>query len=151
MNVAISLILHVLGAILWVGSLQAMSRALVMMAKTPGPGRASLGDLAGRFNIMAMLGLLLALPSGLYQLHMWPAGAFRITRWMHHKLTLALILFVVHVLLIRMQRAWVKQPADAPLSRGQASALHGIVGLMLIAILVVVYVTRQHYLHIPVF
>lgn len=150
MSVGLSLVLHLVGVVLWMGGLMAMSRALVLMAKRPGPGRPVLAELAGRLNILAVLGLLLSLGSGLYQLSLWPSGAFATTRWMHHKLTALIAVAVVHGLLFRLQRRWQGQGETVELARGQAAALHGIVGLLLIAILSLVFFTVPHFLHVPV-
>lgn len=149
MNLGLSLLLHVVGVVLWMGSLMAMSRALVLLAKRPGPGRPVLAELAGRLNIMALLGLGLTVGSGLYQLMLWPAGVFKNTRWMHHKLTAVIAVVVVHILTIRLQRKWRSLGENDALRPGPASALHGIAGLLLFAIVGLVYFSLPHFLHIP--
>ena len=108
--------------------------------------RAGLALLAGRFNILATLGAALSLPSGLYQLSLWPTGTFRHTHWMHHKLTLVLVVVVVHGLLMRTQKRWSNPQHTQPLSRGLAAGLHGVVGLALIGILATVYLSSAHFL-----
>ncbi len=149
MNLGLSLLLHVVGVVLWMGGLMAMSRALVLLAKRPGPGRAGLAELAGKLNILSLLGFVLTLGSGLYQLTLWPAGVFASTRWMHHKLTAVIAVAVIHGLLIRLQRAWQRSGDQEPLPAGKAAALHGIVGLLLFAILGLVFLTVPHFLHVP--
>ncbi len=149
MSLGLSLVVHLVGVVLWMGGLMAMSRALVLMAKRPGPGRPVLAELAGRLNILSVLGLILALGSGLYQLSLWPAGSFASTRWMHHKLTALIAVAVLHGLLIRLQRRFASQGESAELSRGQASAFHGLVGLLLIVILCLVFLSVPHFLHVP--
>lgn len=149
MNLGFSLLVHVVGVVLWMGGLMAMSRALVLLAKRPGPGRPVLAELAGKLNILSLLGLVMTLGSGLYQLKLWPAGVFASTRWMHHKLTAVIAVVVVHALLIKLQRQWRTIGENDPLSPGKAAAMHGIVGLLLFAILGLVFLTVPHFLHVP--
>lgn len=142
MNVAFSLVLHLLGVVLWVGGLLAMSRVLVAQAKEPGPGREALGRLAGRFNVLSLVGFVLTAGSGLYQLSLWGMEVFKRTRWMHHKLTAVLVLCAVHGVMWSTQAKWARLGPDAKLPRGQAAGLHGSVGLLLIAILALVFFGR---------
>lgn len=146
MSTALSFVFHLLGAVLWTGGVLAMSRVMVHMARQPAAMRQGLAHLGGRFNILALLGAALSLPSGLYQLSLWPAGAFRLAGWLHTKLTLLLILAVVHGLCIAKLRQWQKLPAETALPRGTGSALHGIIGLALIGILLAVYLGKYHFL-----
>ncbi len=146
MSTALSFVFHLLGAVLWTGGVLAMSRVMVHMARQPAAMRSGLGHLGGRFNILAMLGAAMSLPSGLYQLSLWPAGTFRLAGWLHTKLTLIIILAVVHGLCIAKLRQWQKLPEASPLPRGLASALHGIIGLALIGILLSVYLGNPHFL-----
>jgi len=142
MSLPVSLFLHVLGAVMWMSGLFAMSRALLAQAKDPGAGRPALGALAGKFHIMAILGAGLSILSGLNQLKLWGMPTFRASRWMHHKLTVVIALIVVHVLIFTTQRKWAAAGAETPLSRGRAAGLHGMVGLFLLAILGLVFFGR---------
>jgi uncharacterized membrane protein len=143
MNVAISLVVHLLGVVMWVGGLLAMSRVMVLHAKERGPSREVLSLLEGKFHIFALVGAVLALLSGLYQLSEWPAGLFRQSRWMHHKLTALLLLAATHATMWSVYRKWRRLGPDAPLSRGQASGLHGTVGMLLIVIVALVFIGRM--------
>ncbi len=143
MNLALSLVVHLLGMVMWVGGLLAMSRVLVVMAKDSGAVRPVLSHLAGRFHIFALVGAALTAPSGLYQIWIWPAGLFRQSLWLHHKLTAVLLLALLHGALWSTQRSWQRLGPQATLSRGKASALHGMVGLLLIVILLLVFVGRN--------
>lgn len=142
MSLPLSLFLHVLGAVMWISGLFAMSRALLAQAKDAGPGRPALGALAGKFHIMALLGAVLSILSGLNQIMLWGMPMFRQQRWLHHKLTVVIALIVVHVMIWNTQRKWATASADAPLSRGRAAGLHGMVGLFLLAILGLVFFGR---------
>ena len=123
-----------------------MSRAMAAMAKQPATMRPGLGYLGSRFNILAVLGALLSLPSGLYQLSLWPTGSFRHAGWLHAKLTMIVLLVVVHVLCWVKLKSWRTVGENAPLPRGLASALHGVIGLVLIGILAAVYLGKYHFL-----
>src|SRR3954453_16629396 len=118
MSTAFSFVLHLLGAVLWTGGLLAMSRALAPMAKQPAAQRPGLAYLGARFNILALLGALLSIPSGLYQLSLWPDGAFRHTGWLHGKLTLIVGLVIVHGLCWSKFRQWQKATDTTKLPRG---------------------------------
>jgi uncharacterized membrane protein len=142
MSLPLSLFVHVLGAVLWMSGLFAMSRALLAQAKDAGPGRPALGALAGKFHVMALLGAGLSILSGLNQLMLWGMPAFRQARWMHHKLTMVIGLLIVHVIIFTTQRKWLAAAPDATLSRGRAAGLHGMVGLFLLAILGLVFFGR---------
>lgn len=146
MGTALSFVFHLLGAVLWTGGVLAMSRVMVHMARQPAAMRSGLGHLGGRFNILAMLGAAMSLPSGLYQLSLWPEGSFRLAGWLHTKLTLIIVMAVVHGLCVAKLRQWQKLPESSPLPRGLASALHGIIGLALIGILLAVYLGNPHFL-----
>src|ERR1700709_2699989 len=139
MSTAYSFVVHLLGAVLWMGGLLAMSRAVMAMAKQPPAMRPGLASLGSRFNILALLGAVLSIPSGLYQLSLWPAGSFRHAGWLHTKLTLIVALVVVHGLCWAKLRQWQKATEQTPLPRGPAMALHGVSGLILIGILLAVY------------
>jgi uncharacterized membrane protein len=90
---------------------------------------------------------VLSIASGLYQLSLWPKGLFRQAGWLHSKLTLIVVLVVIHGLCVSKLRQWQHAPASTTLSRGLASGLHGVVGLVLIGILLAVYLGNPHYLH----
>lgn len=146
MSTAFSFVLHLLGAVLWTGGLLAMSRILLAVAKSPVAMRPTLADLGGRFNILAVLGAALSIPSGLYQLSLWPDGSFRHAGWLHAKLTLILILVVMHVACVVKLRQWRNTTDQTSLPRGLAAALHGVSGLVLIGILLAVYLGKYHFL-----
>ena len=146
MSTALCFVFHLLGAVLWTGGLLALSRALMAVARQPVAMRPGLLYLGGRLNILALVGALLSLSSGLYQLSQWPDGSFRHAGWLHTKLTLISVLFVVHGLCWSKLQKWRTASADAALPRGPAAALHGIVGLALIGVLLAVYLGKYHFL-----
>jgi uncharacterized membrane protein len=115
---------------------------MVINAKNPGPARPVLAHTESRLQIFALVGAVLTVGSGLYQLSLWGLELFRHSHWMHTKLLLVIFLAGLHAMLWSVHRKWQRQGPDAPLSRGLASALHGIAGLLLIAILGLVFVGR---------
>jgi uncharacterized membrane protein len=60
---------------------------------------------------------------------------FKVALWMHIKLALVFVVLVIHTILTVKQRAIARQPPDAPVSRALFAAMHGTLGLLLIAIL----------------
>src|SRR5262245_29020944 len=118
MNVALSFVVHLLGAVLWFSGLLAMSRVMVWQTKQEAPLRSSFGQLAGRLHILALIGLVLSVSSGLYQLNLWRDGSFRQAHWMHHKLTMILLLVGAQALLWRKQRQSLQNAGNAVPSRG---------------------------------
>ena len=146
MSTALSFVCHLLGAVLWTGGLLALSRVLVAMARQPAAMRPGLAYLGGRLNILAVLGAALSLTSGLYQLSLWPDGSFRHAGWLHTKLTLIIVLVVVHGLCWSKLQKWRTVGEQTSLARGPAAALHGITGLLLIGILLAVYLGKVHFL-----
>jgi putative membrane protein len=135
-----TLIFHILGVVLWVGGLLMLSRIMVLHAKDPGPGGATFSLVERKVDLFALIGLLLVAASGLYQLLvLWPPGMFRQSHWMHVKITVVLVLFVLHGLLLRTRLAWQRLPSGTALSKGVPLFAHAVIGLGLCAILVLVY------------
>ncbi len=151
MSTAFSFVLHLLGAVLWTGGLLALSRVLMAMTRQPAAMRPGLSYMAGRLNILALLGAALSLPSGLYQLSLWPDGSFRHAGWLHTKITLIVILVVVHGLCWSKLNKWRGATEQTALPRGPAAALHGVIGLVLIGVLLAVYLGKPHFLRISNF
>ncbi len=142
MNLALSLVVHLLGVIMWMTGLLGMSRAMMVHAKESAAARPALSHLEGRLHIFALVGAILALTSGLYQLSLWGMALFKHTRWMHHKLTALIVLFIVHGLLWSTQRKWARLGPEAQLPVGRAAGLHGTVSLLLLAILAIVFIGK---------
>jgi putative membrane protein len=146
MSTAFSFVLHLLGAVLWTGGLLALSRVLMAMTRLPAAQRPGLLYIAGRLNILALLGAGLSLPSGLYQLSLWPDGSFRHAGWLHAKITLIVGLVVVHGLCWNKLKQWRTAGEQTALPRGAAAAMHGVIGLVLIGVLLAVYLGKPHFL-----
>ena len=143
----LTFVFHLLGAILWVGGILLLSRIMVLHAKDDGHSSATYSLIERKVDLFAIIGLALIVGSGLYQLLvLWPDGGFRAARWMHHKITLVLVLFVLHVLLLRTRRRWERMPPGSILSKRLPLVAHSLIGLCLIGILALVYGSAPHFL-----
>jgi uncharacterized membrane protein len=89
----------------------------------------------GRLNwLVSVPGAVLTIIFGLWLA--WDHGMawFRVAAWMHWKLTLVLAVAVIHVILT-VKHAQIRRAAPtAPMNRALYAALHGTVGLLVIAI-----------------
>src|SRR5262249_29149902 len=100
-----------------------------------------LSYIEGRLDMIgAMPGALLTIGTGVAQLALEPAGWMRVSGWMHVKLLLVLTLVVLHLMLTVRHRRLAPQRADQESPRGLFAASHGIIGLLLIAIVILAIV-----------
>jgi putative membrane protein len=126
---------HLIGVVLWMGGLMSFSRILGYHSKELPSARPRFTVIEGRLNwLVAVPGALLTLVFGVWLA--WEHGMawFRVASWLHYKLTLVLAVVVVHTLLTVKHHQIRRAHPAAPMSRGLYAALHGIVGLLLIAI-----------------
>jgi protoporphyrinogen IX oxidase len=132
---------HVVGVVMWMGSLMALSRILGYHVREPATVRPRFSFLEGRLDLFgAVPGAVLTLATGLGQLALEPDRWFSTARWMHVKLLLVLVLVVLHVMLLVRHRRLARQRADQVIPRGFFAAAHGMIGLLLIAIVVLAVV-----------
>ena len=132
---------HVIGVVMWMGSLMTLSRLLGYHTREPATVRPRLSYIEGRLDLLgAVPGALLTLGTGLGQLALEPAGWFRASGWMHTKLLLVLVLVVLHVMTMVRHRRLARQRADQVIPRAFFAASHGIIGLLLIAIVILAVV-----------
>jgi protoporphyrinogen IX oxidase len=126
----IILFFHVLGVILWMGTLFVVSRLLAEHAANPSIG-AALTHLEQRLfativhggaGVVIATGLLMVLNDPGYLKH----------GWLHAKLLLVLAMVVLDVRLYRRMQALHAAPSSV--TRGELIKLHGFIGLALIAI-----------------
>ena len=127
--------LHLIGVVLWMGGLLAFSRILGYQSKELPSVRPRLTFIEGRLNwLVAMPGALLTIVFGVWLAVQHGEVWFRVALWMHYKLALVVVVAVIHVVLT-VKIAQIRRAAPtAPMSRGLYAALHGTVGLLLIAI-----------------
>lgn len=132
---------HVVGVVMWLGSLMALSRVLGYHTREPPSVRPRFSFVEGRLDVGgAMPGALLTLLTGLGLLAMEPMGWFRAQGWLHTKLLLVLFLALIHGGVRIRYRRMARQRADQPTSRAFFGAAHGIVGLLLIGIIILAIV-----------
>ena len=127
--------LHLIGVVLWMGGLLAFSRILGYHTKELPSARPRFTFIEGRLNwLVAVPGALLTIVFGVWLAYQHGAAWFRVASWMHYKLTLVLVVAVIHVVLT-VKHAQIRRAApSAPMSRALYAALHGTIGLLLIAI-----------------
>ncbi|MDB4966120.1 MAG: rane protein [Myxococcales bacterium] len=126
---------HLIGVVLWMGGLMAFSRILGYHSKELPSARPRFTFIEGRLNwLVAVPGAVLTVAFGLWLAIDHGMAWFRVASWMHWKLTLVLAVVVIHtVLTVKHGQIRRAHPAE-PMSRGLYAALHGTVGLLLIAI-----------------
>jgi protoporphyrinogen IX oxidase len=126
---------HLIGVVLWMGGLLSFSRILGYHAKELPSARPRFTFVEGRLNwLVAVPGAVLTTAFGVWLA--WEHGMawFRVATWMHWKLALVLAVVVIHVALTAKHRQIRRANPAEPLNRALFAALHGTVGLLLIAI-----------------
>jgi uncharacterized membrane protein len=127
---------HLVGVVLWMGGLLTLSRMLGYHAREAPSVRPRYTWLEGRLNYLVTLpGAFLTCALGAALAWQHGASWFRVARWLHVKLALVLVVAVIHAALTLKQRQIARRPPDAPMKRALYAALHGTLGLLLIAIL----------------
>ena len=124
------LFFHLLGVILWMGSLFVVSRLLAEHATHPAAGEV-LTNLEERlFATIIHGGAAVVIATGILMLLEEPF--FLRQGWLHAKLALVLVLVFLDVRLYRRMQAMHTVPGSV--SRADLIRLHGYLGLALIAI-----------------
>jgi protoporphyrinogen IX oxidase len=131
------LVFHLFGVIMWIGSLLVITSMLALVPEEVGAARERMIVAARRlFRLSANISAIVAVIFGIFLIALEPAVMKM--GWMHAKLTLVVILLVVHVRLARRIVAIENDPGSA--TRREFSMVHGIVSLLLLLILVLVLV-----------
>lgn len=114
----------------------AFSRILGYHSKELPSARPRFTFIEGRLNaLVSVPGAVLTIVFGLWMVHNYGMAWFRVALWLHIKLALVAAVVVIHLVLTVKQRQIARNPPEAPMSRGLYAALHGFVGLLLIAII----------------
>jgi putative membrane protein len=133
----VSLVLHLLGVLLWIGGCASAAWTAAQLATAPKEARTA-GLAAVRRSLLAIAtpGLLLAWLGGL-TIFVSFIDVYRSAGWMHGKLTIALALSAVHgVLVARVRRAASgEREGSQGLFAGLAMAL--VIGAAIVVALVV--------------
>ncbi len=127
---------HLVGVVLWMGGLLTFSRVLGYHAREAPSVRPRYTWLEGRLNYLVTIpGAVLTIGCGLWLIDIYGAAWFKVALWMHIKLTLVMIVIAIHIVLTLKQRQVGRRAPDAPMKRALYAALHGTLGLLLIAII----------------
>lgn len=126
---------HLIGVVLWMGGLLTFSRILGYHSKELPSARPRFTFVEGRLNwLVAVPGAVLTIVFGAWLLYDHGAAWFRVALWMHIKLVLVVAVAGIHMFLTIKHAQIRRAHPSAPMSRGLYAALHGTVGLLLIAI-----------------
>jgi len=138
------LLAHVLGVIGYAGGVLAVSRLLVLVARSEPSLRASAAALGRRVYLSLVLpAAVLLFGSGIYLLVADPAGkGYMKQGYFHMKLTLVLILMIVDHLLVLRPLKDLAKGGTAEGKAGLFAAGHAAVALLVSAILMALFVLR---------
>lgn len=126
---------HLIGVVLWMGGLLAFSRILGYHTKELPSARPRFTFVEGRLNwLVAIPGAIVTVVFGVWIAVEHGLAWFRVASWMHWKLALVLAVAVIHLVLTVKHHQVRRAPPAAPMNRALYAALHGTVGLLLIAI-----------------
>ena len=126
---------HLIGVVLWMGGLMAFSRILGYHSKELPSARPRFTFVEGRLNwLVAVPGAVLTTVFGLWLAVDHGMAWFRVASWMHWKLTLVLAVVVSPTIMTLTHHQIRRAQPAAPMNRALYAALHGTVGLLLIAI-----------------
>ncbi|HEY2744750.1 MAG TPA: CopD family protein [Polyangia bacterium] len=127
---------HLIGVVLWMGGLLTFSRILGYHSKELPSARPRFTFVEGRLNwLVAVPGAVLTIVFGAWLLYDHGAAWFRVALWMHIKLVLVVAVAGIHMFLTIKHAQIRRAHPSAPMSRGLYAALHGFVGLLVIAII----------------
>jgi len=126
------LIIHLFGIIFWVGSLLLIASLLGMVSDEVGVAKERFIMVASRlFYGGCNIGGAVTLIFGILLLAAQPDDLHR--GWLHAKLLLVFMLLLVHIRLHRRIVALTDNPSSV--TRSEFRAIHGVVSLLLLAIL----------------
>lgn len=130
------IVFHLFGVVFWVGSMLVISSLLGLAADEVGAARETL-IVAGRrlLRLSANVGALVTVIFGIGIIVLQPA--FLTHGWLHVKLLLVVGMLACHFWLYRRVGALENDPGSA--SRGAFAMIHGVVSLLLLAILGLVF------------
>ena len=131
--VSLVIALHVFGVVFWLGSLLVILTLLGRVPEEVGVAKERLIGAAHRlFDVGCNVGAAAAVGLGILLILLEPAVMRQ--HWIHMKLLLVAVLLVLHVRLYRRIVALENEPASA--TRREFAILHGVVSLLLLAILI---------------
>ncbi|MBI4516843.1 MAG: CopD family protein [Deltaproteobacteria bacterium] len=130
--------LHVIAVIMWVGPLLLLTQMLALHAGEEAPAVPALRRVEGRlFSSIVNPSAAVVLVTGLLILLSAP-GVYLKAHWFHLKLSLAVILFVLHLRIFRRMLALHAQPEAVPAR--SFLTLHLIAAAAVVAVVILVIV-----------
>lgn len=126
----LSLALHLVGIVLWMGSLIVLTRIVAIAARGQLPANDTCSVVLRFFSRYTMFGMGLTLVTGFYQLMSMGMAAYMKQGWFHGKLTLVIIAVIATLMFPKAANALKGVGAAAR----TAMTIHGIIGLCLIII-----------------
>ncbi|MCB0310644.1 MAG: CopD family protein [Bdellovibrionales bacterium] len=136
---ALSLALHVIGIVMWLGGLMIVTRLMKLSLLAQDMPRSGREAIARTFSSFALPGALLATLTGLFQLVVGGVQFYMQAGWFHAKLTLVITLYVVTVVVFFSLKKFV---AEQDLSPKKCGVLHAISGALLLAIVCLTFLGR---------
>lgn len=124
--------LHIFGVVFWMGGLLTVATLLARVPEEVGlPKERFLGAARGLFETATNLGAVITIGLGILLILLEPAVLRQ--GWMHLKLLLVAVLLFYHVRFYRRIMFLENNPSQS--SRREYRVIHGMVSLLLIAIL----------------
>lgn len=134
MNLNISLALHIVGIVMWTGSLIVASRIIALGVNSANDNSAAW--LKKIFYGWTLAGLALVTLTGLYQLMVGGGpGVYFEQGWFHGKVTLVIVLYIATFIFSRFLKQTQKKASTAMM-------IHGLTGLCLILIVFLTFLGR---------
>ena len=130
------LAIHLVGVVMWMGSLLALSRVLSFHTREPPSVRPRFSNLERRLDLFAAVpGAVVTLATGALQIALKPDGWFAVSLWLHIKLLLVAGILYLHIALHVRHRGLAREPADQVIPRAFFGISHGLLALLLIAVM----------------
>lgn len=141
---SISLAFHIVGMIMWLGSLLILTRVLRAFADAPSSSLGATGEILRAVIKRAWFGfglggLAISLASGLYQITVKGMAYYMSQGWFHGKLTFIIVLLVDSFL---VHKSVISVCNGGGVSRKMIGMLHGLAGLSLIVIVFLTMIGR---------
>lgn len=135
----LSLAVHVVGIILWIGGLMIVSTYL--KSATAGGGEVLAAPTKKAWFGYVIPGFVMALLSGLYQISYRGMDFYRTQGWFHAKLTFVVLLIISTIMLSREVK---RITTENQVNLGPVRAVQGITGLAFVVIVFLTILMKPH-------